>query len=134
MLERLNHVAIAVPDLNLAKELYRDTFGATVSEVVELPAHGVSVVFVELNNSKLELLHPLGTISPISKFLEDNPRGGIHHVCYEVEDIFSALDCLKQKGMRVLGDGRPKEGAHGKPVIFLHPKDSCGTLIELEQL
>ena len=134
MLERLNHAAIAVPDLNVAGTLYRDTLGATVSEVVELPAHGVSVVFVELNNSKLELLHPLGTMSPISKFLEDNPGGGVHHICYEVEDIISSLSFLKQKGMRVLGDGRPKEGAHGKPVVFLHPKDFCGTLIELEQI
>ncbi len=134
MLERLNHVAIAVPDLNLAGTLYRDTLGAKVSEVVELPAHGVSVLFVELNNSKLELLHPLGTMSPISKFLEDNPGGGIHHICYDVEDIVSSLNYLKQKGMRVLGDGRPKEGAHGKPVVFLHPKDFCGTLIELEQI
>ena len=134
MLERLNHVAIAVPDLKVASTLYRDTLGAIVSEVVELPAHGVSVVFVELNNSKLELLHPLGTTSPISKFLQDNPEGGIHHICYEVEDIVLTRNILKKKGMRVLGDGKPKEGAHGKPVVFLHPKDFCGTLIELEQV
>ena len=134
MLERLNHVAIAVPDLKVASTLYRDTFGAIVSEVVELPAHGVSVVFVELNNSKLELLHPLGTTSPISKFLQANPEGGIHHICYEVEDIVLTRNILREKGMRVLGDGKPKEGAHGKPVVFLHPKDFCGTLIELEQV
>ena len=134
MLDRLNHVAIAVPDLKVASTLYRDTLGANVSDVVELPDHGVSVVFVELNNSKLELIHPLGGLSPISKFLEDNPVGGIHHICYEVEDINSSLNILKQEGMRVLGDGRPKEGAHGKPVVFLHPKDFCGTLIELEQI
>ena len=134
MLERLNHVAIAVPDLKEASTLYRDTLGAIVSDVVELPAHGVSVVFVELNNSKLELLHPLGTTSPISKFLQDNPEGGIHHICYEVKDIVLTRNILKKKGMRVLGDGKPKEGAHGKPVVFLHPKDFCGTLIELEQV
>ena len=134
MLERLNHVAIAVPDLKVASTLYRDTLGAIVSEVVELPAHGVSVVFVELNNNKLELIPPLGTTSPISKFLQDNPEGGIHHICYEVEDIVLTRNILRKKGMRVLGDGKPKEGAHGKPVVFLHPKDFCGTLIELEQV
>ena len=134
MIERLNHVAIVVPDLNVASILYRDALGANVSEAVELPAHGVSVVFVELNNSKLELIHPLGSESPVAKFLQDNQMGAIHHVCYEVRDIFSALDVLQAKGMRVLGDGKPKEGAHGKPVLFLHPKDFCGTLIELEQV
>ena len=134
MIERLNHVAIVVPDLNVASILYRDALGANVSEAVELPAHGVSVVFVELNNSKLELIHPLGPDSPVAKFLQDNKAGGVHHICYEVRDIFSARDVLQAKGMRVLGDGEPKEGAHGKPVLFLHPKDFCGTLIELEQI
>ena len=134
MIERLNHVAIVVPDLNVASILYRDALGANVSEAVELPAHGVSVVFVELNNSKLELIHPLGSDSPVAKFLQDNQAGGVHHVCYEVRDIFLARDVLQAKGMRVLGDGEPKEGAHGKPVLFLHPKDFCGTLIELEQI
>lgn len=134
MIERLNHVAIVVPDLKVAASLYRDGLGADVSEIVELPAHGVSVVFVELNNSKLELIHPLGSESPVAKFLQDNQMGAIHHVCYEVRDIFSALDVLQAKGMRVLGDGKPKEGAHGKLVLFLHPKDFCGTLIELEQV
>lgn len=134
MIERLNHVAVVVPDLNAASILYRDALGANVSEVVELPAHGVSVVFVELNNSKIELLHPLHAGSPIAKFLKDNQAGGIHHICYEVRDIMRARDLLQKKGMRILGDGEPKEGAHGKPVLFLHPKDFCGTLIELEQI
>jgi methylmalonyl-CoA/ethylmalonyl-CoA epimerase len=134
MIGRLNHVAIAVPDLAAAAALYRDTLGAKVSEPVDEPAHGVTVVFVELPNTKIELLHPLGANSPIAGFLERNAAGGIHHVCYEVDDILAARDRLKADGARVLGDGEPKIGAHGKPVLFLHPKDFCGTLIELEQV
>jgi methylmalonyl-CoA/ethylmalonyl-CoA epimerase len=130
---RLNHVAIAVPDLAAAAATYRDTLGARVSPPQPEPDHGVTVVFVELPNTKIELLHPLGANSPIASFLERNPSGGIHHVCYEVADIRAARDRLKAKGARVLGDGEPKIGAHGKPVLFLHPKDFCGTLIELEQ-
>lgn len=133
MIGRLNHVAIAVSDLDAAVANYRDTLGATVSEPQAEPDHGVTVVFVELPNTKIEFLEPLGENSPIAKFLEKNPNGGIHHVCYEVEDIIAARDKLKATGARVLGDGEPKIGAHGKPVLFLHPKDFCGTLTELEQ-
>jgi methylmalonyl-CoA/ethylmalonyl-CoA epimerase len=131
---RLNHVAIVVPDLAAATAVYRDTLGARVSAAQDLPAHGVTTVFVELPNTKIELLHPLGTGSPIAKFLQANPAGGMHHVCYEVTDILAARDRLRQAGARVLGDGEPKTGAHGKPVLFLHPKDFCGTLVELEQV
>ena len=133
MIGRLNHVAIAVGDLDKAVKLYRDTMGATVSEPLPQPAHGVTVVFIELPNTKVELLHPLGDNSPIAKFLEKSPDGGIHHICYEVDDILAARDKLKAGGARVLGDGNPKIGAHGKPVLFLHPKDFNGTLVELEQ-
>ncbi|HUL07355.1 MAG TPA: methylmalonyl-CoA epimerase [Candidatus Acidoferrum sp.] len=133
MIGRLNHVAIAVPDLQAASALYRDTLGAKVSAPVPQPVHGVTVVFVELPNTKIELLHPLGEASPIAGFLQKNASGGIHHVCYEVSDIYAARDRLKAAGARVLGDGEPKTGAHDKPVLFLHPKDFCGTLIELEQ-
>jgi methylmalonyl-CoA/ethylmalonyl-CoA epimerase len=133
MIGRLNHVAIAVRDLGKAANVYRDTLGAVVSEPVPQPDHGVTTVFISLPNTKIELLEPLGDASPIAKFLERNPDGGIHHVCYEVGDIGAARDKLKALGMRVLGDGEPKIGAHGKPVLFLHPKDFCGTLIELEQ-
>jgi len=130
---KLNHVAIAVPDLAAASAVYRDTLGARVSSPLDLPGHGVTTVFVELANTKIELLHPLGQDSPISAFLERNPAGGVHHVCYEVEDIHAARDRLTASGARVLGDGEPRIGAHDKPVLFLHPKDFCGTLIELEQ-
>ena len=133
MIGRLNHIAIAVPDLAAAATLYRDTLGAQVSQVVEQPDHGVSTVFVELANTKIELLHPLGPDSPIAAFLERHPAGGMHHVCYEVEDIIAARDRIVATGARALGGGRPRIGAHGKPVLFLHPKDFCGTLIELEQ-
>jgi len=133
MIGRLNHVAIAVPDLGAAAALYRDVLGAKVSAPVPQPAHGVTVVFVELPNAKIELLHPLGDGSPISGFLEKNSAGGIHHLCYEVDDIRAARDRLKAAGARILGDGEPRIGAHHKPVLFLHPKDFCGTLIELEQ-
>ena len=133
MIGRLNHVAIVVPDLAAASKLYRETLGAKVSAPLDLPAHGVTTVFVELPNTKIELLHPLGDNSPIKGFLERNPSGGIHHVCYEVADIYAARDRLKAEGARVLGDGEPKIGAHDKPVLFLHPKDFYGTLIELEQ-
>jgi methylmalonyl-CoA/ethylmalonyl-CoA epimerase len=134
MIGRLNHVAIAVPDLAAASALYRDTLGAEVSAPQPLPEHGVTVVFVNLPNTKIELLHPLGEHSPIASFLTKNPAGGIHHICYEVRDIKAASDRLVKSGARVLGDGEPKIGAHGKPVLFLHPKDFCGTLIELEQV
>ncbi len=134
MIGHLNHVAMVVPDLDAAARLYRDTLGASVSMPVELPEHGVVTVFVELGNTKVELLHPLGAESPIARFLERHPEGGIHHVCYEVEDIHAARDRLQQDGYRVLGDGQPRVGAHGKPVLFLHPKDFLGTLIELEQV
>ncbi len=134
MLGRLNHVAIAVPDLARASALYRDTLGATVSAPQALPDHGVTVVFIELDNTKVELLEPLGEASPIAGFLAKNPDGGMHHVCYEVDDILAARDRLKASGARVLGDGEPKTGAHGKPVLFLHPKDFSGTLVELEQV
>lgn len=133
MIGRLNHVAIAVPDLEAATATYRDVLGAKVSEPVAQPAHGVTVVFIELPNTKIELLHPLGEKSPIQGFLDKNASGGIHHVCYEVDDIIAARDKLKAEGMRVLGDGEPKIGAHDKPVLFLHPKDFNGTLVELEQ-
>ncbi|MGF1446215.1 MAG: methylmalonyl-CoA epimerase [Pikeienuella sp.] len=134
MIGRLNHVAIAVPDLAAATALYRDTLGATVSAPQAEPDHGVTVVFVELPNTKVELLEPLGAASPIASFLEKSPAGGIHHICYEVDDIIAARDRLKAEGARVLGDGDPKIGAHGKPVLFLHPKDFAGTLVELEQV
>ncbi len=133
MIGRLNHVAIAVANLAKATETYRDTLGAEVSKPQAEPEHGVTVVFVNLQNTKIELLEPLGDSSPIAKFLEKNPSGGIHHVCYEVDDIIAARDKMKALGARVLGDGEPKIGAHGKPVLFLHPKDFCGTLTELEQ-
>jgi methylmalonyl-CoA/ethylmalonyl-CoA epimerase len=134
MIGRLNHVAIAVRDIAKAADLYRATLGAAVSDAVPLPAHGVTTVFITLPNTKIELLEPLGPESPIAKFLERNPDGGIHHICYEVDDILAARDQLKAKGARVLGDGTPKIGAHNKPVLFLHPKDFCGTLVELEQV
>jgi methylmalonyl-CoA/ethylmalonyl-CoA epimerase len=134
MIGRLNHVAIVVPDLAVAAETYRTTLGATVSAPLDLPEHGVTTVFVELPNTKIELLHPLGDGSTIAKFLSNNASGGIHHVCYEVEDIIAARDKLKADGLRVLGDGEPKIGAHGKPVLFLHPKDLFGTLVEIEQI
>jgi methylmalonyl-CoA/ethylmalonyl-CoA epimerase len=133
MIGRLNHVAIAVKDLAAASKRYRDCFGAEVSEPQSLPEHGVSVVFVTLPNTKIELLEPLGENSPIAKFLEKNPDGGMHHLCYEVDDILDARDRLAAAGARILGDGQPKIGAHGKPVLFLHPKDFNGTLVELEQ-
>ncbi len=133
MIGRLNHVAIAVPDLEKARAVYRDTLGAKVSEPIDEPDHGVTVVFVELPNTKIELLYPLGDASPIQGYLDKNPSGGMHHVCYEVDDIMAARDRMKADGARVLGDGEPKIGAHGKPVLFLHPKDFCGTLVELEQ-
>ncbi len=134
MIGRLNHVAIAVSDLAAATAVYRDTLGAKVSEPQAEPDHGVTVVFIELPNTKIELLEPLGEGSPIANFLEKSPAGGIHHVCYEVNDIIAARDKLVADGARVLGDGEPKIGAHGKPVLFLHPKDFCGTLTELEQV
>src|SRR6185436_18017630 len=133
MIGRLNHVAIAVPDLAAATANYRDVLGAKVSAPQPLPEHGVTVVFVELPNTKIELLEPLGAESPVRGFLERNPSGGMHHLCYEVDDILAARDRLKADGARVLGDGNPKIGAHGKPVLFLHPKDFCGTLVEIEQ-
>lgn len=133
MLGRLNHVAIAVPDLEAAVAQYRDMLGANVSEAVDQVEHGVTTVFIELPNTKIELLHPLGDASPIQGFLEKNQQGGIHHLCYEVEDILQARDQLTAAGARVLGSGEPKIGAHGKPVLFLHPKDFSGTLVELEQ-
>ncbi|MDQ0561627.1 methylmalonyl-CoA/ethylmalonyl-CoA epimerase [Rhizobium mesoamericanum] len=134
MLGRVNHVAIAVPDLTAATAAYRDTLGASVSAPQALPQHGVTVVFVELPNTKIELLEPLGAGSPIAAFLGKNPSGGMHHICYEVTDILAARDHLVQHGARVLGNGEPKIGAHGKPVLFLHPKDFFGTLVELEQV
>ncbi len=133
MIGRLNHVAIAVPDLEAATAKYRDVLGATVSAPQDEPDHGVTVVFVELPNTKVELLYPLGETSPIQGFLDKNPNGGIHHICYEVDDIIAAREQLKATGARVLGDGEPKIGAHQKPVLFLHPKDFAGTLVELEQ-
>jgi methylmalonyl-CoA/ethylmalonyl-CoA epimerase len=133
MLGRLNHVAIAVPDLAAASAVYRDTLGARLTEPQALPEHGVTVVFIDTGNTKVELLEPLGENSPIAAFLEKNPAGGMHHICYEVDDIIAARDRLKAAGARVLGDGNPRIGAHGKPVLFLHPKDFLGTLVELEQ-
>ncbi len=132
MLGRLNHVAIAVPDIAAASAVYRDTLGARVTAPQALAEHGVTVVFIDLGNTKIELLEPLGD-SPIAAFLAKNPAGGMHHVCYEVDDIIAARDRLMAAGARVLGDGNPKIGAHGKPVLFLHPKDFMGTLVELEQ-
>ncbi len=134
MIGQLNHVAIVVPDLAAASTLYRESMGATVTQPVDQPDHGVTTVFVELPNTKIELLHPLGEDSPVAKFLGNNPAGGIHHLCYEVTDIQAAIDRLVSDGARVLGDGKPKIGAHGLPVVFLHPKDFCGTLIELEEV
>jgi methylmalonyl-CoA/ethylmalonyl-CoA epimerase len=134
MIGKLNHIAIAVPDLQAASKVYADILGAKVSEPVDLPEHGVTTIFVTLPNAKVELLHPLGENSPISGFLTKNPSGGMHHVCYEVKDIDAARDKLVKSGARVLGDGKPKIGAHGRPVLFLHPKDFCGTLVELEQV
>lgn len=134
MIGKLNHVAIVVPDLAAASALYRDALGATVRPPHALPEHGVTAVFVELGNTRIELLEPLGEASPVRGFLARNPEGGMHHVCYEVDDIREARDRLREAGARVLGDGEPKIGAHGKPVLFLHPKDFCGTLIELEQV
>jgi methylmalonyl-CoA/ethylmalonyl-CoA epimerase len=134
MIGRLNHVAIVVPDLAAATATYRDQLGASVSDPVALPEHGVTTVFVDLGNTKVELLHPLGGDSPIARFLERSPDGGMHHVCYEVDDIRAAAARLAAGGARVLGDGEPRTGAHGKPVLFLHPKDFCGTLVELEQV
>ncbi|MBA8880209.1 methylmalonyl-CoA epimerase [Phyllobacterium myrsinacearum] len=134
MLGRLNHVAIAVPDLAAASAVYRDTLGAKLTEPQVLPEHGVTVVFIDVGNTKIELLEPLNADSPIAAFLAKNPSGGMHHVCYEVNDILAARNQLKQQGARILGDGEPKIGAHGKPVLFLHPKDFNGTLIELEQV
>lgn len=134
MLGRVNHIAIAVPDLAQATATYRDLLNARVSQPQALPEHGVTVVFVELENTKVELLEPLGEGSPIAAFLEKNPSGGMHHICYEVADILAARDQLQRAGMRILGDGTPKTGAHGKPVLFLHPKDIAGTLVELEEV
>jgi methylmalonyl-CoA/ethylmalonyl-CoA epimerase len=134
MIGRLNHIAIVVPELSAASAVYRQVLGARVSEPSPLPAHGVTVVFVELPNTKIELLEPLGEDSPVRSFLERNPAGGMHHLCYEVGDIIAARDRLRAEGARVLGDGEPRLGAHDKPVLFLHPKDFCGTLIELEQV
>jgi methylmalonyl-CoA/ethylmalonyl-CoA epimerase len=134
MIGRLNHVAIAVPDLKAGIAIYANTLGAIVSEPQALPEHGVTVAFIALPNTKIELLEPLGAVSPIAKFLAANPAGGIHHLCYEVADIVAARDHLLAKGARILGDGEPKTGAHGKPVLFLHPKDFLGALIELEQI
>lgn len=134
MIGKLNHVAIVVPDLDKAVATYRDALGASVSAPADLPEHGVRVVFVELPNTKIELLLPIGENSPVAKFLEKNTDGGMHHICYEVDDILAARDKLVASGARVLGNGEPKTGAHGKPVLFLHPKDFCGTLVEIEQV
>lgn len=134
MIGRLNHIAIVVPDLEAATATYRDTLGAEVTAPQDLHEHGVTTVFVLLPNTKIELLHPLGANSPIASFLERNASGGIHHVCYEVDDIIAARDRLRTAGARVLGEGEPRIGAHGKPVLFLHPKDFVGTLVELEQV
>jgi methylmalonyl-CoA/ethylmalonyl-CoA epimerase len=133
MIGRLNHVAIAVKDIGAAARTYREVLGAEVSAAMPMEEHGVTVVFITLPNTKIELLEPLGADSPIARFLEKNPDGGMHHVCYEVEDIEAARDRLVRTGARVLGSGEPKIGAHGKPVLFLHPKDFCGTLVEIEQ-
>jgi len=134
MIGRLNHVAIAVNDLAQAMRTYRETLGAEVSDPVPQPDHGVTTVFITLPNTKIELIAPLGEDSPLSNFLLRNPQGGLHHLCYEVSDIKAARDRLRERGARVLGDGEPRIGAHGKPVLFLHPKDFCGTLIEIEQV
>ena len=134
MIGRLNHVAIVVPDLEAATAVYRDTLGADVSDAVDVPEHGVTTVFITLPNTKIELLRPLGENSPVAAFLERNPSGGMHHVCYEVDDIIAARDQIVAEGARVIGDGEPKIGAHGKPVLFLHPKDFCGTLVEIEEV
>lgn len=134
MIGRLNHVAIVVPDLAAGAALYRDTLGATVTDPLPLPTQGVTTVFVELPNTKIELLHPLGDNSPIQKFLDNNPNGGMHHVCYEVEDIHASIRQMESEGARVLGSGESTIGAHGLPVVFLHPKDFCGTLVELEEV
>lgn len=134
MIGRLNHIAIAVPDLDVASAKYRDMLGAAVSPPQALPEHGVTVVFVDTGNTKVELLEPLGDASPIAAFLERSPSGGMHHMCFEVPDIMAAADTLRASGARVLGDGKPKTGAHGRPVLFLHPKDFDGTLIELEEV
>ena len=134
MIGRLNHLAIVVPDLPAAAANYSEILGAKVTQPIELPDHGVTTVFVELPNTKIELLHPLGEDSPVAKFLEKNPDGGMHHVCYEVDEILVARDKLVAEGARILGDGEPRTGAHGKPVLFLHPKDFCGTLVEIEQI
>ena len=134
MIERLDHIAIAVPDLDAAIEIYRDILGANVTKPIDLPEHGVRVSFVELENTKIELLYPIGDNSPITSYLNKNAAGGMHHICYEVNDILVARDKMLDKGMRILGSNEPKIGAHGKPVLFLHPKDFCGTLIELEQV
>ncbi|MFT5260388.1 MAG: methylmalonyl-CoA/ethylmalonyl-CoA epimerase [Saprospiraceae bacterium] len=133
MIGKLNHIAIAVPDLNAAVSLYRDVLGATVSAEQDLPEHGVTTVFVELENTKLELLYPLGENSPIAKFLEKNAAGGIHHFCLEVDNIQTAVETAKQHNLRILGSDEPKIGAHGKPVIFVHPKDALGCLVEFEE-
>lgn len=134
MIGNLNHVAIAVPDVQAAAEIYRNTLGAVVSDPVPLPDHGVTTIFVELPNTKIELLEPLGEDSPIAGYLAKNPKGGMHHLCYEVEDIHAAKDKMLEQGATITGTGEPRIGAHGKPVIFMHPKDFCGTLIELEQV
>ena len=134
MIGRLNHVAIVVPDLSAAATLYRDMLGAIISNERALPEHGVTTIFVELPNTKIELLHPLGEGSAIQGYLDKNPNGGVHHLCYEVENIIAARDQLLSGGARILGDGEPRIGAHGKPILFLHPKDFCGTLVEIEQL
>jgi methylmalonyl-CoA/ethylmalonyl-CoA epimerase len=134
MIGKLNHVAIAVPDLAQAVKIYKETLGAEVSEAVDQPDHGVTTVFILLPNTKIELLYPLGENSPIANFLKRNPGGGVHHLCYEVDDILAARDQLVAKGATILGSGEPKIGAHGKPVLFLHPKDFCGTLVEIEQV
>lgn len=134
MIGRLNHVAIATTDVNKAAKIYRETLGAKVSEPVPQPDHGVTTVFVELPNTKIELLEPLGENSPIANFLKKNPNGGMHHVCYEVEDIYKARDQMRAMGATITGTGEPRIGAHGKPVVFLHPKDFVGTLVELEQV
>jgi methylmalonyl-CoA/ethylmalonyl-CoA epimerase len=133
MIGKLNHIAIAVPDIGKATEFYHDVLGARVTDPQDLPDHGVTTVFVELENTKLELLYPLGTDSPIRKFLEKNPAGGIHHYCLEVDDINAAIEQAKAHGIRILGDGSSKIGAHGKPVIFIHPKDAIGCLVEFEE-
>ena len=133
MLERLNHIAIVVPDLDEGAQIYKNILGAKISNKIELPDHGVTTIFIELKNTKIELLHPLGPNSPIDSFLKKNPSGGIHHICYEVKDIYKARDKLLNNGARVLGNEEPQLGAHGLPVLFLHPKDFCGTLIELEE-